>query len=70
VKTGTSLADLVLAAGEPSLRRNVISSDKTDLCAGDSRNAKAVHYDAFHGPSSVFGLFGGPPSYVVEVCPR
>ena len=64
VDKGTSLAELEKLAGTPSIRRDVVSTEKTDLCASDTRNVKAVEYHSY----DVFGVFGGPPSFVVVVC--
>jgi hypothetical protein len=68
VEKGTSLAELETRAGTPSVRRNVVSTEKTDLCADDALNVKAVEYHAYDGVANVFGVFGGPPSFVVVVC--
>ena len=68
VNRGTSLRELEQRAGQPSVRRNVDLSDKTDLCSGDPLNVKAVVYEAYVGPAKALRLLGSPPSFVVEVC--
>ena len=67
VEKGASLAELETRAGTPSVRRHVASTDKTDLCAADPQNVKAVEYHSY-GVANVLGVFGGPPSFVVVVC--